>query len=50
MYERFYCKHDSSSNKIFVANGIYERNDDSFIKLNLVEDGFYFEILNFKNN
>ena len=50
MYERFYCKHDSSSNTIFVANGIYERNDDSFIKLNLVEDGFYFEILNFKNN
>jgi len=49
MNEDFYCNHNKKTESIFIANGIYDKEDDKILKLVLNEDGFYFKILELNN-
>ena len=41
--DEIFCELDINKNVLFVANGIYENDNDKMIKLNSFDSGFYFE-------
>ncbi len=44
--DEIFCEQSNEGNILFIANGIYENDNDKLIRLNNYDSGFYFEEVN----